>query len=106
MYEANASGTRAYVSHRTSEYVRINEALYQWYTIACSKNIYPTGPQLIEKAKEIAARLNKPDFKGSNGWLQKWKKKYNIRQVAVCGESGDVHGLLERETSRNHKWLQ
>ena len=92
IYEANVSGSRAHVSHRATEYSSINEALYQWYTIACSKNIYPSGPQLIEKAKEIAARLSKPNFNGSNGWLENWKNKYNIRQVAVCGESGDVHG--------------
>ena len=56
------------------------------------KKICPSDPQLIVKAKVIAAQLSKPNFKGSNGWFEKWKKKYNIRQVAVCGESGDVHG--------------
>ncbi len=61
----------------------MNEALYQWYVMACSKNIYPCGPQLAEKAREIAARLGKPEFKGTNGWLTKWKKRYNIRRVAV-----------------------
>lgn len=29
-------------------------------------------------------------FKGSNGWLEKWKLCYNIRQMTICGESGDV----------------
>ena len=88
MYEANASGSIAHVSRCASESSSINEALYQWYTIVCSKNIYAFGPQLIEKAKEI---VSKPNFKGSNGWLEKWMKKYNIKQVAVCGETGDVH---------------
>ena len=36
--------------------------------------------------------MGKPDFKGTNGWLEKWKKRHNIRKVAVCGESGDVRG--------------
>ena len=31
------------------------------------------------------------DFKGSNGWLEKRKKRY-IRQFTVSGESGDVQG--------------
>ncbi len=39
---------------------------------AGSKNIYPAGPQLIKKAKQIADILGKPEFKGSNGWLTKW----------------------------------
>ena len=57
----------------------VNEALYQWYKIACSKDVYPCGPQLAEKAREVGVRLGKPEFKGTNGWLTKWKKRYNIR---------------------------
>ena len=66
--------------------------MYEWYVLASSKNIYPGGPELIAKAKEIAERLEKPNFKGSNGWLCKWKERYNIKEFAVCGESGDVQG--------------
>ena len=31
-------------------------------------------------------------FKGTNGWLEKRKKRYNVKKLAVCGESGDVCG--------------
>ena len=88
-YESNASTSK---HGRTSKFSDMNEALYQWYCLACSKNIYPTGPQLVEKAKEISGRLGKSDFAGFNGWLSKWKKRYNVRKVAICGESGDVSG--------------
>ncbi len=27
------------------------------------------------------------------GGLKKWKKRYNIRQVTIQGESGDVSGV-------------
>jgi len=53
------------------------------YLIARSKNIYPGGPQLTEKAKEIAEHLSIPNFKGSRGWLEKWKKRYNIKKVNI-----------------------
>ena len=46
----------------------------------------------MEKAKEIAEKLGKPEFKGSRGWLDKWKKRYNVKQLRICGESGDVQG--------------
>ena len=46
----------------------------------------------VEKAKEIAEKLGKPEFKGSRGWLDKWKKRYNVKQLRICGESGDVQG--------------
>jgi len=50
--------------------------LHEWYLLACSKNIYPVGLQLCEKAKQIAERLQKPEFKASNGWLQKPASSY------------------------------
>ena len=93
LYQANTSGSRVHTSKsRTSEYVEVNDALYKWFMLACSKNVYPGGPELTEKAKEIAEKLGKPDFKGSRGWLDRWKKRYNVKQLKICGESGDVRG--------------
>ena len=70
LFHANSSGSRVHTSKsRTSEYVEVNEALYKWFNLACAKNIYPGGPELTEKAKEIAEKLGKSDFKGSRGWL-------------------------------------
>ena len=33
-----------------SEYVKINEALYDWYVLATSNNIFLMDTQLVEKA--------------------------------------------------------
>ena len=94
MYQSNASGSRIHTKKlsRASEFSDVNESLYEWYTLAISKNIYPGGPELSEKAKQIAERLGKSHFKASRGWLDKWKKRYNIKQLKICGESGDVRG--------------
>ena len=74
-YEANASGSRAHTSKScSSEFLEVNKALYDWFVLACSENILPTSPQLIEKAK------------------QKWKRRYNVKYLSICGESGDVNG--------------
>ena len=37
-------------------------------------------------------RLGKSEFIGTNGWLSKWKKRFNVRKLTICGESGDVSG--------------
>ena len=73
MYESNASGSRVHTDKTScvSEYEEIYKSLYEWYTLACSKNIFPMGPHLAEKAREIAEWLGKHDCKGSNGWLNK-----------------------------------
>ena len=59
LYQSNAPGSRLHSRKisRVYKYGEINEALYQWYTLACSKNIYPGSPELIEKAKLIAEQL-------------------------------------------------
>ena len=95
LFQTNASGSRHIAGKsRTSEYADVNEALYKWFCIACSKNIniFPGGPELMEKAKEIAIKRGKPNFKGSRRWLDKWKKHFNIKKLKICGESVDVEG--------------
>ena len=56
-YEPNASNALVRVSTRTSEHTDINKALLEWHCLACSKNFYPIGPQLIEKARQITELL-------------------------------------------------
>ena len=79
---------------KNQEHLDTNEALYQWYSLTCSKNVYPDGPQLLEKARKIAECLGKRDFVGTNGWLEKWKQRCHVRRVAICGDSGDVSGVM------------
>ena len=43
LYKSNASSSRIHTSviQRPSEFEEVNKALYDWYKVACSKNIYP-----------------------------------------------------------------
>ena len=93
-YESNlpSETMRSRKRSRTSEFADVNEALHKWYLLAVSRSIYPVGPQLCEKAKEIAKHLGVPNFKASNGWLYRWKKRYNVKRMKISGESGDVRG--------------
>ena len=60
LFQSNASGSRHITGKScTSEYAEVNEALLKWFCIACSKNIFPSGPELTEKAKGIAVKLFK-----------------------------------------------
>ena len=64
-----------------SKFGEMNDLLYQWYHKAVSRNIYPGGPLLKEKAKQIADHLGYTDdsFSASNGWLESWKKRHNVK---------------------------
>ncbi|XP_015378224.1 PREDICTED: tigger transposable element-derived protein 4-like, partial [Diuraphis noxia] len=42
------------------------------------------------KANEIAKRLNITDFGGSNGWLDRFRKRHGIVYRKICGEADAV----------------
>ena len=31
-------------------------------------------------------------LKASNGWIEKWKARYNLKKMVISGESGEVSG--------------
>ena len=75
---------------RLSSNVDINEQVWQWFTAARAKHIPVSGPILQEKARNIAKELQQPDFKASNGWLEKFRTRYNISFRILSGESAGV----------------
>ncbi|XP_052100482.1 uncharacterized protein LOC127734578 isoform X1 [Mytilus californianus] len=42
------------------------------------------GPKLMEKAKEIAKDLEITEFVGSNGWIDRFKNRNNIKFIPGC----------------------
>ncbi|KAE9521504.1 hypothetical protein AGLY_018103 [Aphis glycines] len=69
----------------------INRAVWDWFVKARSKNILISGLMLQEKSKDIAIKLGNTDFKGSNSWLEYFRKRHNISWNQVCGESNDFN---------------
>ena len=45
---------------------------------------------LQEEALLIAEKLGIRGFTASNGWLQRFKQRYNLQKMAIAGEDGDV----------------
>ena len=88
-YEANGQESRK--RHRVGDYQDVNDAVYKWYCLARERNIPITGPLLKEEALLIAKKLSpSSSFKASNGWLESFKKRHNIKHMTVSGECGDV----------------
>ena len=82
----NALSKRA----RSSQSMHIDEVMHQWYRMARIKNIPVTGPMLQEKARRASEELGDSDFKASNGWLDRFKRRYNIKSKVISGEAGGV----------------
>ena len=92
----------------------INEILYKWYGKCCAAGIYSIGSMLQEEALKIKESLNDSSldsFTASNGWLEKWKSCYRIRETRITGEADDVsvstvRSWIERlpELVKGYKW--
>ena len=55
MYESNVSSSRVHTNtHRPSEFAEVHKALHEWVYDCMFQELLSWGPQLIEKAKEIA----------------------------------------------------
>ena len=78
---------------RKGQFNDINAVLYEWFKKRYAANISPHGPMLKKEAMEIKKWLDKVEFKNftaSNGWLEKLKVSYGIRERKVNGEAGEV----------------
>ena len=53
--------------------------------------IHVSGPIIQEEVLQIALKLNVTGFTSSNGWLEKWKTRHNVKQFSVAGEDGEVN---------------
>ncbi|GBL72508.1 Tigger transposable element-derived protein 4 [Araneus ventricosus] len=54
------------------------------------KNVPISGPFIIEKALQFVKALGYDEFRGSNGWLENFKRRHGIMSKVISGESKDV----------------
>ena len=38
----------------------------------------------------LSIEMDHDDFTASNGWLECWLKRYNVKLAVLCGESAEV----------------
>ena len=61
---------------RPEKYEDLNKALMKWFLNCRSENIPLNGVLLKEKAIAFATELKIENFQASDGWLEKWKKRF------------------------------
>ena len=79
--------------NRLGKYHKLNETLFEWYKRCSASNIYPNGTMLKEETMAIKEQLNSSDFddfRASDGWLDRWKTTYSVKERRIIGEAGDV----------------
>ena len=68
----------------------LDEAVFTWFKNVRSNNSPVNGIIIKEKALSLAKSLELTDFRASDGWLDKWKQRYNVTFKAVSGEGNAV----------------
>ncbi|GBN00583.1 Tigger transposable element-derived protein 4 [Araneus ventricosus] len=96
-YEKNINGCKRL---RKAEKETVEEALFKWFTLQRSRNLPITGVILQAKANEFAELFAEKSFVCSNEWLDRLKKRHNIRSGKVVGEatsicSSDINHWIE-----------
>uniref|UniRef100_A0A8C4XHT4 HTH CENPB-type domain-containing protein n=1 Tax=Erpetoichthys calabaricus TaxID=27687 RepID=A0A8C4XHT4_ERPCA len=75
---------------RECEYPVIEQCVLKWFVQARDRNVPIDGKLLQVKAEDFAKELSHSEFKASNGWLDKFKKRHGIVFNRLCGESAQV----------------
>lgn len=79
---------------RPPQWPILEAILFDWHQLIEQQGVSPSGDILISKAKEIWPQI--PDYQGqivpqfSIGWLDKFKKRYNLRRLVRHGEAASV----------------
>lgn len=75
---------------RKPKFEDLDQAMLSWFNNQRQNNVPISGPILKAKAEKFAEQLGITDFKGSEGWLGKFKHRHNITYGKMNGEAQDV----------------
>jgi hypothetical protein len=75
---------------RSGQHEDLDAAVLRWSKSVRDKNVPINGKIVQEKALQYARELEVDNFVASDGWLDKWKKRFSISFKVVSGESAAV----------------
>lgn len=86
---------------RESPHEEVGDALVLWFQQMLAKNVPINGPLMLEKAKQLALELGHEDFDPDRNWLDRLKKRHNIKKLTVSGEKAAADHVGAREWIEN-----
>ena len=63
---------------REGSFAHLDQAISKWLLIVRSRDVAVSALIIKTKAMEFAEKMNVKDFHASDGWLYRWKKRYNV----------------------------
>ena len=88
IFEATKKGSNLKSQRlRQGTFAKLDQAMFKWLLVARSRNVIVSALVFKTKAIEFAEKMNVENFKVSDGWLDRWKKQFNVTFKTVSGES-------------------
>lgn len=75
---------------KCGEFPELERSLVTWFAQCRQLNVPVGGVMMREKAKFFAERLAIDNFRASDGWFDRFKKRHNISFRKLSGESASV----------------
>lgn len=75
---------------RSTNHSDLEEKLFIWFREARAKGLPITGKILMEKANDIGKNIGMINFDCSMGWIDRFKKRHDIKSGFISGESKSV----------------
>ena len=72
-------------SLRTATYEDLDKACYKWFLNARHQNIPVSWPIFKVTALYFAKEFSMDKFQALNGWIDRWKKRFNVSFRAASG---------------------
>ena len=87
--ESGTVGPKA-MAMKAGRFEKTEQAILQYILEARAANIEFTGTIIKIKAEQFAKKLGEHGFCGSNGWLDRFKRRHCIKLKSVKGEANSV----------------
>ena len=71
---------------RAGSYEKLDQAIFKWLLTVRSRDVAVSALILKTKAIDFAEKMSIENFHDSDGWLDRWKKRYNVSFKKISGE--------------------
>ena len=82
---ATAASSVSGVKRKRSGKDEMEKALFDWFRFTRQRNPPVNGPILMEKENKIAEAAGHSDFKATEGWFSRRKKRFSVEFVVLKG---------------------
>ena len=88
VFEATKKGSNSKRQRlRQDIFANLDQTMFKWLLVIRSRDVAVLALVFKTKATKVTEKMNVENFKSSDDWLDRWKKRFNVSFKTVFGES-------------------